>query len=169
MKESWLPLTGHEGRYEVSDMGRIRSIARRIPLGDSGYRPISEKIIVSRPKVANGRLGAMVVTLIWNNKVNHIRVHRAVLTAFVGPCPSGMEGCHNDGDPKNNVLSNLRWDTHKSNELDKVKHGVRRLDENDIRCIQAEPPFRGVNVMLARCFSVCRETILDHRKGRYYT
>lgn len=51
-------------------------------------------------------------------------VHRLVLEAFVGPCPTGMECCHNDGNPANNNLTNLRWDTKQSNIADAVKHGV---------------------------------------------
>lgn len=51
-------------------------------------------------------------------------VHHLVLEAFVGPCPPGMEACHWDGDPSNNALSNLRWDTHQSNMDDKSRHGT---------------------------------------------
>ena len=38
-----------------------------------------------------------------------------------------MVCCHNDGDPANNHLENLRWDTYQSNEADKLRHGTRRL------------------------------------------
>lgn len=47
-----------------------------------------------------------------------------VLLAFVGPRPKGMECCHNDGDPENNSLDNLRWDTHSSNVYDAIRHGT---------------------------------------------
>lgn len=50
-------------------------------------------------------------------------IHRLILETFVGPCPGGMECCHNDGDPTNNALSNLRWDTSKANKADMAKHG----------------------------------------------
>lgn len=50
-------------------------------------------------------------------------VHRLVLEAFIGPCPPGMEACHNDGNPRNNALSNLRWDTSENNSADKIRHG----------------------------------------------
>lgn len=51
-------------------------------------------------------------------------VHRLVLSAFTGPCPPGMECCHNDGDPSNNRPENLRWDTRSSNARDKRVHGT---------------------------------------------
>ena len=51
-------------------------------------------------------------------------VHRLVLLTFVGPCPYGMECCHYDGNPSNNNLVNLRWDTRKENRKDQLRHGT---------------------------------------------
>lgn len=68
-----------------------------------------------------------------------------VLEAFVGPCPNGMECCHNDGNPANNVLANLRWDTPKANNADKRAHGTHlegskipwaKLTEKDVLAIR---------------------------------
>lgn len=57
-------------------------------------------------------------------KAPHPRaIHTLVLTHFLGPCPDGMEGCHNDGNPLNNHISNLRWDTHVNNMADRELHG----------------------------------------------
>ncbi len=53
----------------------------------------------------------------------NIPVHRLVLEAFVGPCPPGLECCHEDGNSANNATTNLRWDTHQSNVADMVRHG----------------------------------------------
>jgi hypothetical protein len=53
-----------------------------------------------------------------------VKVHRLVLEAFVGVCPRGYVGCHSDGDPENNRLSNLRWDSQKNNVADQVRHGT---------------------------------------------
>lgn len=58
-------------------------------------------------------------------------IHHLVLEAFVGPRPAGMEGCHNDGDPTNNRLDNLRWDTSKANQADKTKHGTMSRGESN--------------------------------------
>ncbi len=51
-------------------------------------------------------------------------VHCLVLEAFVGPRPLKMQGCHGDGNPANNQLSNLRWDTVGANHLDAIRHGT---------------------------------------------
>lgn len=58
-------------------------------------------------------------------------VHRIVLEAFVGPCPEGKEACHGDGDPTNNALDNLRWDTRKNNCWDAEKHGTSSRGERN--------------------------------------
>lgn len=47
-----------------------------------------------------------------------------ILEAFAGPCPEGLEACHENGDCLNDSPSNLRWDTHSSNLLDKRRHGT---------------------------------------------
>ncbi len=111
--ENWLPIPDFEGIYEVSDLGRIRSVK-------SGK--IKQATILKtdpRPFV-----------LLWkHNKPKMIRVHTAVLSAFVGRKPTGMEGCHNDGNCQNNVLGNLRWDTPKANHADKIRHGTTNRGE----------------------------------------
>lgn len=58
------------------------------------------------------------------------RVHRIILETFIGPCPKGMEACHNNGIKSDNRLINLRWDTRKSNTKDKELHGVIPKGEN---------------------------------------
>ena len=40
-------------------------------------------------------------------------VHELVLWLFDRPRPTGLEGCHNDGNFRHNCIENLRWDTHK--------------------------------------------------------
>lgn len=59
------------------------------------------------------------------------RVCKLVLEAFVGPCPPGMEACHDpDRNPANNSVLNLRWDTHKNNCADKIGHGTQQQGES---------------------------------------
>lgn len=62
-------------------------------------------------------------------KGSPFRIGRLVLLVFTGPCPAGMEACHNDGNAGNDDWSNLRWDTHVENIRDKVVHGTRNTGE----------------------------------------
>ncbi len=76
-----------------------------------------------RKKLTDGR-DHLVVGL-WNEgKTRVFLVHHLVLFAFIGPQPQEMECCHNDGDFANNKLDNLRWDTRKSNQADRIRHGT---------------------------------------------
>lgn len=60
-------------------------------------------------------------------------VHRLVLEAFVGPCPVGLECCHEDDNRANNVLQNLRWDTPKGNAADRYRNGRQPRGESSPR------------------------------------
>ena len=59
-----------------------------------------------------------------NGKSRTRPVHLLVLECFVGPRPNGLWACHNDGNQKNNRLSNLRWDTPSANMADCLRHGT---------------------------------------------
>ena len=60
----------------------------------------------------------------------HVRVHVLVLLVFIGPCPPGMEACH-DNDIKSDCrLSNLRWGTRLSNRHDAVRNGKTSRGSN---------------------------------------
>ena len=54
-------------------------------------------------------------------------LHVLVAECFLGPRPVGMQCCHNDGNPKNIWLDNLRWDTPAGNARDKRLHGTARV------------------------------------------
>jgi len=131
--EQWKPIAGYEGYYQVSDLGRVRSMARVIPEPRWGARRQPAKI--HNPWLSHGYPN---VTL-HRDGIRQTRiVHRLVLEAFVGPCPEGMEGCHNDGNPRNNRLDNLRWDTPLANNLDVIRHG-NNLNVNKTHCPEGHP------------------------------
>lgn len=65
--------------------------------------------------------------------IRGVYLHRIVAENFHGPCPDGMECCHTDGNRFNNAATNLRWDTHKANENDKINRVVPcKLTEHDV-------------------------------------
>lgn len=83
-----------------------------------------------KPQIIQG-YPAVMLTAVAIGERRRLAVHRMVLQAFVGPCPSGMEACHYpDKSPSNCALSNLRWDTKVGNFSDKIEHGTQLMGEN---------------------------------------
>lgn len=116
--EVWLPVVGWESFYEVSSLGRVRSLPR--PKGHAG-RPGGA---ILKPGVQTN--GYLIVTLARPGKRLTRTVHRLVLETFVGPRPKGEETRHLDGNKLNNRLSNLTYGDHKSNMEDVARHGTHR-------------------------------------------
>lgn len=123
MDEIWRDIPGYEGRYQVSNLGRVKSlghvISRRNLLTGGMSRVMVPDVIVKPQPQPSGHLDVK----IGHKPARHFRVHRLVALAFLGPCPSGMEVCHNDSDPANNRVDNLRYDTRSGNRLDMVRQG----------------------------------------------
>lgn len=117
--EEWRPVLGYEGRYEVSNYGKVKSIPRLV----TGRNGVTQRVAGGMKKPTANLDGHFQTMLYRDNKYKRVYVHQLVLVAFVGPRPDGMVGCHNDGNPANNHVSNLRWDTIKSNAQDMIKHG----------------------------------------------
>lgn len=86
--------------------------------------------------------GYQVITLSSYGLQTRRYVHDLVLEAFTGPRPDGMEGCHNDGVPANNVHSNLRWDTHQGNNADKKLHGTAQIGTLHWKCVYTADQIR---------------------------
>lgn len=136
--ETWKPVPDFTG-YDASDLGRLRSYwIRDGKRRNGGIRAWREE-----PQIVGGyvwpkgylfaRLSRVDGRPVWK------AMHAIILETFVGPCPPGMECCHDpDPNPANNQLSNLRWDTRASNQLDVMRGGRHRqvkLTEDHVRAI----------------------------------
>lgn len=116
MIEKWRPVKGHEGAYEVSSYGRVRSLDRIVET-KNGHRRHYKGMILSPSPNTQGRLRCRL------GKGEFGMVHAIVAEAFHGPRPDGMYVCHNDGNHLNNRASNLRYDTPSANCMDAYRHG----------------------------------------------
>lgn len=130
--ERWLPIPGYVGIYEVSDLGRIRSMTRMITHSNGHESTYRGKLL--RLQTTRGG-GYHTVRLSVNSIGENMAAHVAVMEAFVGPRPTGLEICHGDGNPANNRADNLRYDTPSANQQDKVRHG-RHHNTNKAACPQ---------------------------------
>jgi hypothetical protein len=126
--ERWLPAPGWEHTYEVSDLGRVRSIDRVVPTTTRGNRRVRGKV----KTVYRFKTNYPTVTFYDAERQQPlpVPVHRLVCRAFHGPPPSKAHVvAHWDGNPENNRADNLRWATAKENAEDTQRHG-RRYGQN---------------------------------------
>lgn len=110
-EEQWRQVPGYENLYKISTRGQVLSLPRNTTRGG-----------ILRQAVDKQR--RHYVTLTKDGVQKRHAVHQLVLLAFTGPCPDGMEVCHNDGNPENNCVGNLRYDTHAGNMRDMRIHGT---------------------------------------------
>ena len=119
--ERWVPLPGYVGSYEVSDMGNVRSLDRSYIDTTGRHYFLKGAPLVARDEP---KTGYRIVKLSKSGKQKTLRIHRLVMLAFSGQPPEGQEVCHNDGDPTNNELTNLRYGTRSANMYDRRLHGT---------------------------------------------
>lgn len=146
--------------YRVGSDGSVWSRwARHSGIYLDEWRPMSP---------ARGRSAHLHVNLSYSGRRHRWGVSRLVLTVFVGPCPVGLECCHEDGNPTNNAVENLRWDTRQSNVDDKKRHGTMCLGENvgnaklkdsDIEPIRRRYSEGETMIQIARDYGVRYQTI----------
>ena len=102
-QEQWKPIKGYEGKYDVSNFGRVRSYYKGLHIktqriNNCGYCYVKLYVKGKRQKMA--------------------RVHRLVAEAFI-PNPDNLSDVnHKDMNKTNNHVSNLEWSSHRGN----VKH-----------------------------------------------
>lgn len=105
-EEKWLPVVGYEGIYEVSDWGRVKSLAREISYkvkGKRRVRKVSDKIIVLMPHSE----GSWFVTLYKNKSAKMFLMHRLVARHFLITSGISYIVRHKNLDRSDNSVSNL--------------------------------------------------------------
>lgn len=130
MYETWKPVKGYEGLYEVSDHGNIRRIWRY------GRRWVG----TCKPKQTKD--GYLETTLYKGGKQTFIRTHRIVAQAFCENPQNKLEVNHIDGNKQNNRADNLEWVTSSENQKHAYKLGLQRVsggalsNRKKVRCIE---------------------------------
>lgn len=169
MSSEWKTLPGFDG-YEVSSDGQMRSW---IPFGRKGL--VARRLTEPRALVPRSNRGYINYQLRLSGRTVTMFAHRAVLLAFVGPCPSGMETRHVNGKSSDNRLENLSWSTKGENERDKERHGTanigsrgmrRKLTSNQVERIRGMLAIGVELAAIGRKFSVRWQTIQAIRDGK---
>lgn len=130
--EEWRPVPEFEDLYEVSNMGRVKSVDRTITRSDGQLRKFKGKM----KKQSNDTQGRLIVGLSKDNKAYNKYLHSLVALAFIGERPEGYHVCHINGDNQDNRLVNLRYDTASENTIDIYrygkKHGMGKLSIDEV-------------------------------------
>lgn len=112
IKEIWKDIPNFEGYYQVSNLGRVKSMRRWRDNGNGGYYQ-KERVMTN----VDGGDGYFRVILYKNGKKKLKRIHQLVCEAFLGHIPCGMNQVidHINGNKKDNCLENLRIVTQREN------------------------------------------------------
>ena len=119
MKEMWKDIPGYEGLYQASNTGHIRTVEGKVTYSvRHGERHWHSRVLKEkwekRNRCTNGHSDARV--MLYKDKVNKtMLVARLVAMAWVEGYKEGLTVNHIDGDPSNNVYTNLEWVTHGDN------------------------------------------------------
>jgi len=119
MKEIWKDIEGYEGYYQVSTLGRVRSLDRVVIAKNGTAMPCKGRVL--RAVLINGY---PVAWLCKDKKSRYRYVHRLVASAFI-PNPENKPTVnHIDGVKTNNCVLNLEWNTFSENIAHAQKNGL---------------------------------------------
>lgn len=165
------PIQGYPG-YRVGNDGSVWS-RRSTGSGElrEEWRRLSEN-----PKPSNGRIYVCLCGASGPGcPAKRYSASAIVLTAFIGTRPDGMQCCHNNGNPADNRLSNLRWDTQKNNLADRIRHGTDPCGERNGAARITEADVVEIRKMLCegvsqektgKRFGIKPSTISDIHRGK---
>jgi hypothetical protein len=111
MSEKWRDISGYEGIYKVSDLGKVKSFHRKSPM-------ILKQTLTKE--------GYMRLELNNSGISKKFTVHRLVAAAFVDNPENKKEVNHIDGNKQNNTKSNLEWNTSSENQLHAFDTGLQK-------------------------------------------
>jgi hypothetical protein len=177
--EEWRDVPGYEGLYQVSSLGRVRSLPRVVlskPMAGGGRqkRPVPPIILKMRRTVK----GYLRVALFDKPRRRQVGVHRLICEAFHGPQPyPDAIARHLDDDRTNNTPANIAWGSRLDNAADAKRNGRYLLGErapgakltNDQATeLRRRRQLGEACLALAHEFGVSGSTVLNIGKGRQH-
>jgi len=163
--EVWKDIPGYVGEYQVSNLGNVKSLERKILKSNGVVSTIRERVL--RQNTVNG------YPYVNLGNGNSKKVHVLVALAFLGERPDGMDVRHKDGNKSNNNVDNLEYGTRSENNLDNYKHygyfcktqKLNREKAKEIKnLIQQGVPLKKI----ASQYDVARSTISAIKRGDLY-
>ena len=174
MEEIWKDIRGYVGLYQVSSLGRIRSVDRIVCNATSSYVRMGQII-----KPWMGKTAAYyTVSLSGNGKCIKRMVHRIVAEHFLPDWDASKEVNHIDGNKHNNRMDNLEMCTRQENIRHSIDARLRndsgenssnaKLTNEQARQIRELHRVGIMQVELAQRFGVCKQTICDIVRNKKY-
>ena len=137
MTEVWKDVCGYSGFYQVSNLGRVRSVTRT---GTNG-RIYDGKILSD----CDNGYGYRVVYLKVNGKRTTHSVHRLVANAFLDNSDNKETVNHINGDKTDNCVTNLEWATYSENIYHSYQTGLHSCKHRKkVRCVETGVVFDSV-------------------------
>lgn len=166
MTEEWRAVVGYEGLYEVSSLGRVRSLDRTVPYSGGTPRRVKGREIRCEPN-ANG------YPRVSLSGRKFKLIHVLVAEAFLGPKPELCEVRHLNGNRADPRLSNLAYGTQSENAHDCYDYGGRsgrgKLFREEILEIRRRLSEGETQTSLAKAYNVTRQTIGNIKSGKTFS
>lgn len=115
MNEIWKDVPGYEGHYQVSSLGRVRSLDRHIEKRSRWGTTYSLFYPGKQLVLGRNAAGYLHITLYLAREQKSFLIHRLVASVFIGGESPDLTVNHKDGDKSNNAVSNLEWMTQRDN------------------------------------------------------
>lgn len=150
-EEKFFDIKGYEGLYQVSTMGRIKSLSRK----DMRGRCINE--IILKP-YRDGDLGYVAVSLLKNGVSKRFKVHRLVASAFIPKQEDKDQVNHKNGIKNDNRIINLEWVTSSENR----RHAL------DVLKVKSSGGHKNKLGVLHHCSKLVKATHLNNGEIRFF-
>lgn len=123
MEEVWKDIEGYEGLYQVSNLGRVKSLQRLLNTTRYSNRTCKERVL--KP-LKSKQSKYYSVSLYKGSKQKVVHIHRLVAMNFIPNPKKSEEVNHIDGDVSNNKVDNLEWCTRSENQLHAYAAGLQK-------------------------------------------
>lgn len=166
--------------YPKEDYNRyLHGVFKYIPETGNKYAATEKGYVISfhhkTPKIIKGKIGRdgyREVQLYINHRKKYVKVAKLILLTFEKKRPRDLVICHNNGDPSDDSLKNLRYDTQRNNLLDRIEHGTLNQGEKSLNSKLKE--YQVIYILnskestgkLAKKFNISKSSICDIKYGR---
>lgn len=187
MEEIWKDIENYEGLYQVSNLGKIKSLSKNVKrISSKGksytiYYP--EKLL----KQYESKKGYLITQLSKNGKAETCIVHRMVAQTFISNPENKPQINHKNCNKKDNRIDNLEWVTNIENKLHAKNNGLckglkgkensksKKINQYDLNgnfikqwgCIQDIARALKINYISNIC-SCCKERKIKDKNGKEY-